>query len=146
MTNNKCYSDLIRLNTFEERFEYLKLPGVIGELTFGPDRYLNQLFYNTDEWKSLRDYIIIRDNACDLGIEGHDIFDKGDIRIHHMLQITKEDILERKPWILDPEFLICTHHATHRAIHYGTLEELRLREFATRTPYDTCPWRNQNGK
>ena len=102
----KTYSELIKLTTFEERYRYLKLDGKVGDNTFGFDRYLNQLFYKSDDWLRLRDQIIIRDNGCDLGIEGREIH--GRILIHHMNPIRKEDILNRSRYLLDPEFLICT--------------------------------------
>lgn len=134
----RTYSELIKLSTFEERFQYLKLNGQVGESTFGFDRYLNQLFYKSDEWLRLRDQIIIRDNGCDLGIEGREIH--GRILIHHMNPIRKEDILNRSRYLLDPEFLICTVKRTHDAIHYGD-ENLLLTIPKERRKNDTCPWR-----
>lgn len=134
----RTYSELITLPTFEERFQYLKLNGQIGESTFGFDRYLNQLFYKSDEWLRLRDQIIIRDNGCDLGLEGREIH--GRILIHHMNPIRKEDILNRSRYLLDPEFLICTVKRTHDAIHYGD-ENLLLTIPKERRKNDTCPWR-----
>ena len=134
----RTYSELIALPTFEERFQYLKLNGKVGESTFGFDRYLNQLFYKSDEWLRLRDQIIIRDNGCDLGIEGREI--NGRILIHHMNPIRKEDILNRSRYLLDPEFLICTVKRTHDAIHYGD-ENLLLTIPKERRKNDTCPWR-----
>ena len=134
----RTYSELITLPTFEERFQYLKLNGQVGESTFGFDRYLNQLFYKSDEWLRLRDQIIIRDNGCDLGIEGREINER--ILIHHMNPIRKEDILNRSRHLLDPEFLICTVKRTHDAIHYGD-ENLLLTIPKERRKNDTCPWR-----
>ena len=134
----RTYSELITLPTFEERFQYLKLNGQVGESTFGFDRYLNQLFYKSDEWLRLRDQIIIRDNGCDLGVEGREIH--GRILIHHMNPIRKEDILNRSRYLLDPEFLICTVKRTHDAIHYGD-ENLLLTIPKERRKNDTCPWR-----
>lgn len=134
----RTYSELITLPTFNERFQYLKLNGQVGESTFGFDRYLNQLFYKSDEWLRLRDQIIIRDNGCDLGIEGREIH--GRILIHHMNPIRKEDILNRSRYLLDPEFLICTVKRTHDAIHYGD-ENLLLTIPKERRKNDTCPWR-----
>ena len=134
----RTYSELITLPTFEERFQYLKLNGQVGESTFGFDRYLNQLFYKSDEWIRLRDQIIIRDNGCDLGVEGREIH--GRILIHHMNPIRKEDILNRSRYLLDPEFLICTVKRTHDAIHYGD-ENLLLTIPKERRKNDTCPWR-----
>ena len=134
----RTYSELITLPTFNERFQYLKLNGQVGGSTFGFDRYLNQLFYKSDEWLRLRDQIIIRDNGCDLGIEGREIH--GRILIHHMNPIRKEDILNRSRYLLDPEFLICTVKRTHDAIHYGD-ENLLLTIPKERRKNDTCPWR-----
>ena len=134
----RTYSELITLPTFEDRFQYLKLNGQVGESTFGFDRYLNQLFYKSDEWLRLRDQIIIRDNGCDLGVEGREIH--GRILIHHMNPIRKEDILNRSRYLLDPEFLICTVKRTHDAIHYGD-ENLLLTIPKERRKNDTCPWR-----
>ena len=134
----RTYSELILLPTFEERFEYLRLDGKVGEDTFGFDRYLNQLFYRSQEWKKIRDYVIIRDNACDLGVEGHDIYSK--VLIHHMNPITARDIEKRTDLLLDPEYLICTTHNTHNAIHYGD-ENLIIKVPIVRTKNDTCPWK-----
>ena len=134
----RTYSELIKLPTFIERYEYLRLGGVVGEETFGFDRYLNQLFYRSDEWKRIRDEVIIRDNGCDLGIEGHDIHSR--IIIHHMNPITKVDILRRSEFLLNPEYLICTIKSTHDAIHYGD-ESLLITAPIERYENDTCPWR-----
>lgn len=138
MTNIKTYSELIKLPTFMERFEYLKLDGVVGRETFGFDRYLNQLFYKDPEWLEVRDWVIIRDNGCDLAIPDREI--KTIILVHHMNPITKEDILRRSKFLLDPEYLICTVKRTHDAIHYGD-EGLLIPEPVERTKNDTCPWR-----
>ena len=138
-TNNRCYSELITLPTFKERFEYLKLGGRVGKDTFGFDRYLNQqLYQRNSKWKSARDKVIIRDNGCDLGVEGHEIF--GKIIVHHMNPITMDDIINERDWIFDPEFLICTIHNTHNAIHYGD-ESLLIDAPIERRPNDTCPWK-----
>ena len=141
MTNNviRTYSELITLPTFEERYRYLRLGGRVGEETFGFDRYLNQVFYKSDEWRSIRDKIIVRDNGCDLGMEDREIMDR--ILIHHMNPISKEDILYRSKYLLDPEFLICTMKNTHDAIHYGD-ESLLYTAHIERKPFDTCPWRH----
>lgn len=139
ITNNRCYSELITLPTFKERFEYLKLGGRVGRDTFGFDRYLNQQLYQRNpKWKSARDRVIIRDNGCDLGVEGHEIF--GKIIVHHMNPITMDDIINERDWIFDPEFLICTIHNTHNAIHYGD-ERLLIDAPIERQPNDTCPWK-----
>lgn len=135
----KTYSELITLPTFEERFEYLRLDGSVGEQTFGFDRYINQLFYQSAEWKRIRDFVIIRDNGCDLGVEDHDI--TGKILIHHMNPITINDIQARSEFLLNPEYLISTTHLTHNAIHYGD-ERLLPKGPIERTKYDTCPWRH----
>lgn len=134
----RTYSELIKLPTFEERFQYLKLDGDVGVETFGFDRYLNQSFYSSDEWKSIRNKVIIRDNGCDLGIEGREIYKR--IIIHHMNPITKEDLLYRTEYLLNPEYMICTMKNTHDAIHYGD-ENLLFKEPVERKPNDTCPWR-----
>ena len=123
--------------SFEERYRYLKLDGVVGEETFGFDRYLNQLFYRSKEWKTIRNFVITRDNGCDLGIDGHDIY--GKILVHHMNPISKDDILGRSEYLLDPEFLISTVKNTHDAIHYGD-ESLLITEPIQRSKNDTCPW------
>lgn len=137
--NIKTYSELITLPTFEERYHYLKLGGKVGEETFGFDRYLNQSFYRSAEWKSIRDYVIVRDNGCDLGMEGHEIYSR--ILIHHMNPITKDDILNRSEFLLDPEYLICVTKNTHDAIHYGD-EGLLIIAPIVRSKNDTCPWKH----
>jgi len=136
--NIRTYSELITLPTYEERFRYLKLNGIVGRDTFGFDRYLNQIFYNSGEWRSLRNEIIVRDNGCDLGMDGYDIHDR--IYIHHMNPLIVKDFLESTDFLLNPDYLICTAFKTHQAIHYG---DERLLEHAPveRRPNDTCPWR-----
>lgn len=134
----RCYKELSRLKTFKERYEYLKLSGRVGESTFGYDRYLNQILYNSPRWKKVRDIVIIRDNGCDLGVEGYEINDK--IIIHHMNPITVEDIEEENDDIFNPEFLISSSDRTHKAIHYSD-ESLLPQLPIERTPGDTCPWR-----
>lgn len=137
----RTYSELIRIPTFEERFEYLKLCGKVGEDTFGFDRYLNQLFYTSNEWRSIRNYVITRDGGCDLAIPDREI--KGErILIHHMNPITKEDIINKTDYLLDPEYLICTIKNTHDAIHYSDRQLLKTVEPITRFKNDTCPWRH----
>lgn len=135
----KTYSELILLPTFKERFEYLKLSGVVGRDTFGFDRYLNQQFYRTSEWKKVRDAVIIRDNGCDLGVEGYEIHDR--IIIHHLNPITANDVIKHSDWIVDPNQLICTSFRTHNAIHYGDIS-LIDKQPTIRKPNDTCPWRH----
>ena len=134
----RTYSELIQLPTFEERFEYLKLSGSVGKDTFGHDRYLNQKFYNSYEWKQIRDQIIIRDNGCDLGIDDRIIH--GRIYIHHINPLGKVDLITYSEYLRNPEFLICTSFETHNAIHYGDMN-LLPRNPIERKPNDTCPWR-----
>lgn len=134
----KTYSELVRLPTFEERFEYLKLKGSVGKDTFGHDRYLNQVFYTSQEWRRLRDEIIIRDNGCDLGIKGREI--GGKIYIHHLNPIGVNDILTHSEYLVNPEYLICVSFETHNAIHYGDIN-LLPRDPIERKRNDTCPWR-----
>lgn len=134
----RTYSELILLPTFEERFEYLKLKGGIGESTFGFDRYLNQALYTSKHWQRLRRRIIIRDEACDLGIVGREISDR--IIIHHMNPVTRDEILHRSDSIFNPENLICTTFNTHNAIHFGNAESLKEVEPITRKPRDTILW------
>ena len=136
--NIRTYSELITIPTFEERFQYLRLNGRVGEETFGFDRWLNQKFYKDPEWLRIRDEVIIRDNGCDLAIPGREIYSR--ILIHHMNPITKDDILQRSKYLLDPEYLICTIKNTHDAIHYGD-ENLLVKGPVERKPNDTCPWR-----
>ena len=137
--NIRTYSELITLSTFEERYKYLQLSSSIGEETFGFDRYLNQNFYRSKEWKRIRDFVIIRDNGCDLGIDDRTIH--GKIIIHHMNPIRTKDIQDVSDYLLNPEYLICTTHQTHNAIHYGD-ENLLVRNPIERTANDTCPWRH----
>lgn len=138
MKSIRTYSELIELQTFEERFRYLQLNGRVGEETFGFDRYLNQKFYNDPEWLRIRDQVIIRDNGCDLAMPDREI--KTRILVHHMNPIDKEDILRRSDFLLNPEYLICTIKATHDAIHYGDESKLIIMP-PERRPNDTCPWR-----
>lgn len=136
----KTYSELIKLKTFEERFEYLKLnDGRIGEDTFGHLRYLNQQFYKTTLWKHIKRDLIIRDNGCDLGVEGYEIEGRS-VYVHHLNPITKNDIINRTEYLTNPEFLICTTFETHQAIHYGDIS-LLITSPIVRTRNDTCPWR-----
>lgn len=133
----RSYSELSQLTTFEERFEYLKLGGGVGRATFGFDRYINQTFYTSHEWQSIRHHVILRDNACDLGIFGYEIHISP--LIHHMNPMTAEDIIGKEDWILDPEFLITTVHRTHNAIHYG-IDDPYPKVVMERTPSDTKLW------
>lgn len=138
MTRHRSYSELRHLTTFKERYNYLKLHGRVGAETFGYDRYINQRFYRSVEWKRVRDIVILRDNGCDLGIEGYDIHSR--IYIHHMNPMSVDDIDQSNPEILDPEYLICVTFDTHQAIHFGD-ESLLPQLPVERTPGDTCPWR-----
>lgn len=135
---NKTYSELKRLKTFKDRYEYLKLEGEVGFDTFGHDRYLNQMLYNLPEWRKLRYKIILRDNGCDLGLEGHEIYSKA--TIHHINPITPMQIIDRDPIIFDPENLITVSHKTHNALHYGKglVDDGNP---LVRTKNDTCPWK-----
>lgn len=134
----KTYSELIMFSTFEERFEYLQLKGIVGQETFGFDRYLNQILYNSKEWKHLRNEIIVRDNGCDLSLEGFEIH--GRILIHHINPITIDDVIKRREMVFDPENLICVTHNTHNAIHYGD-KSLLITGPIERRANDTCPWK-----
>ena len=132
------YSELITLRTFKERFEYLKLDGIVGEETFGFDRYMNQIFYKSKEWASVRREVIFRDNGCDLGVDGYEIH--GKILIHHMNPINLSDIVHKTDELLNPDYLITTVLSTHNAIHYGDASLLPALPVERRAN-DTCPWR-----
>lgn len=134
----RTYDELIQIPTLIGRYEYLRLGGRVGEQTFGFDRYLNQKFYHSNQWRPVRDYVISRDLGCDLAMEGYDIY--GKIYIHHMNPMIQTDILYSNPDIVDPRFLICTSHRMHLAIHYGDASLLVL-DPIERTPNDTCPWK-----
>ncbi len=138
VTMIRTYSELITIPTFEERFEYLKLNGQVGIDTFGFDRYLNQKFYTSKEWRSVRDYVIVRDNGTDLGIDDLEIY--GPITIHHINPITVDDLINRRDYCLDPEFLICVSDSTHKAIHYSN-DRLLIPTLIERSKNDTIPWR-----
>lgn len=140
MENIRTYSELSKLKTFRERYEYLKLGGTVGEDTFGFDRYLNQIFYTSKEWKRIRNFVITRDNGCDLGIPDHKIIDDL-ILVHHMNPITKDDIINKSEILLNPEYLITTVKPTHDAIHYGD-ESLLVEDYIERSKNDTCPWKS----
>jgi len=134
----RCYKDLSRLESFMERYQYLKIHGKVGEETFGLDRYINQSLYKSQRWKNIRSQVIIRDNGCDLGVDGHEI-DRY-IVVHHMNPITLEDIEEERDVVFDPEYLICCTSRTHQAIHFGD-EGLLPKDYVERRPNDTCLWR-----
>ena len=135
----RTYSELSKLNTFEERFEYLRLNGQVGKDTFGFDRIFNQEFYRSIEWRRVRDQVILRDNGCDLGVSGHEIYGQR-LLIHHMNPISLEDLERRSEILMNPEYLITTIHNTHQAIHYGD-ENLLIKLPKERTKNDTCPWK-----
>ena len=136
--STRCYSDLIKIPDFVGRFKYLQLKGQIGKDTFGFERYLNQVFYKSTEWKRIRDIVIVRDEARDLGIEGRELTSR--IYIHHMNPITVKDLETRSAFLLNPEYLITVSFETHQAIHYGD-ENLLMKDPVVRTKFDTCPWR-----
>lgn len=138
-TEMRTYTELQKLKTFEERFEYLKLNGVVGDRTFGGNRWMNQIFYQQiPEWKEARRKVIVRDLGCELGLADYPI--QGRIIVHHMNPISKEDISERSEIVLDPEYLICVSQLTHDAIHYGDAD-LLPKKYEERKPGDTCPWK-----
>ena len=135
----KTYSELKDLPSFIDRFQYLKLHGIVGAETFGLDRYLNQVFYQSKEWKEIRRKVIIRDNGCDLGIPDREIAKGDTLMIHHINPITLDDIIRRDPKLFDLDNLICCSEKTHRAIHYGD-ENLVVMDVQERRAGDTCPW------
>jgi hypothetical protein len=141
LTTTRCYSELIRISSFEGRYEYLALRGQVGDPTFGFDRYINQLFYRSRQWRNARDDVISRDRGCDLGVVGFEIYDR--IIIHHMNPMTIHDIVDGDDSVLDPEFLICVSHQTHNAIHYGDKKQIR-KKFVERRPGDTRLWNRRN--
>ena len=134
----RTYLECMQLTTFQERYRYLQIGGQVGKETFGFDRYLNQMLYRTPEWKRFRRDMIVRDNGCDLGCEGYEIY--GNILVHHINPITVDDVVNRAPCIFDPNNVICTSLNTHNAIHYGD-ETLLITEPVVRKPNDTCPWK-----
>lgn len=144
MTAKKKYREMIRFNSFEDRFNYLKLRGGVGVDTFGFDRYLNQNLYRSDEWKKARQQVIVRDNGCDLGIPGMEI--SGKIYVHHMNPLTKDDIFESSENLFNPEYLVCVSHETHNAIHYGDTSYLERNKPANRTKNDMSPWKLKERK
>lgn len=135
----RTYSKLIMYSTFEDRFRYLSLKGQVGEETYGFDRWVNQKFYKSREWKQIRDYVIVRDSGCDLGILGREIPDR--IIVHHINPILVYDIQYATDYLLNPEYLICVSNNTHQAIHYGD-ENLLITMPAPRAANDTCPWKH----
>lgn len=138
MKNTKSYNELSRLKCYEDRFDYLKLTGVVGETTFGFDRYLNQAFYRSKEWRKVRREVIARDEGCDMGHPDHPI--RGRIIIHHMNPVTIEDVEDGSDILLDPNNLVCVSEDTHNAIHFGDAS-LLPEPYVERSKYDTCPWK-----
>lgn len=138
----KTYSELIKFPTFKERYEYLKLDGKVGGETFGKYRYLNQQFYLSNLWKSIRRKVILRDCGCDLACQDRPIFDGVEIFIHHMNAVTVDDFINKTDKLTNPEYLITTTYNTHNAIHYGNYD-IVCDEMTIRTPYDTCPWKRK---
>ena len=140
MNKLRCYSDLIQYSTFEDRLHYLELHGVVGEDTFGFGRYINQKFYKSPEWRRVRDFVIVRDNGCDLGVKGYDIGDR--IIVHHMNPLTLDDISNSSDFLLNPEYLICVSKDTHDIIHYGFSSDRysKSKEPVDRKPGDTKLW------
>lgn len=138
----RTYTELIKLSTFIERYRYLKLKGVVGEKTFGWERYINQKFYTSYEWRRFRQDIIVRDNGCDLGIPGHEYIGDELIFIHHMNVIDVNDIVNQTEFLMNPEYVISCRFSTHNAIHYGDESILLPYEPVNRQPNDTCPWKN----
>lgn len=137
-SNIRTYHDLIQIPSFLERYEYLKIGGIVGETTFGYERYLNQMLYSSRKWKDARNRVLIRDDGCDMGLADYPIGDK--IYVHHMNPIIPEMVEENDPVLFEPEFLICVSYQTHNAIHYGD-KSLLPQEPIQREPNDTCPWR-----
>lgn len=137
----RTYSRMLHHSGFDDRFEYLKLhDGKVGGETFGSDRYLNQKFYMSKEWQDFRHQIIVRDNGCDLGVEGREIY--GPIQIHHITPVTKQMIVDNDPLLFDPDNAVCTSPQTHKALHYGSLEST-FKDYEPRRPNDTTPWKEQ---
>ena len=135
----KTYSELSKLESFEDRFNYLKLGGIVGDSTFGFDRYINQKFYKSEEWRRVRNYVILRDNGCDLGVKGREILGEK-ILVHHMNPIDKDDIINSTEFLLNPEYLISITKNTHDAIHYGDDSSLK-NKYVERKPNDMIPWK-----
>lgn len=134
----RTYTELSKLKTFEERLEYLKLDNSVGWQTFGGHRWINQQFYNSPEWRRIRRKVILRDKACDLGLDGYEL--NSHIVIHHMNPLLLDDLVDRTDYLLNPEYLICCSHQTHNLIHYGNIKGT-IKPIADRFPDDQCPWR-----
>lgn len=134
----RCYSEMIKFPTMKERFEYCKLSQAVGDETFGYERYMNQVFYRSYEWRKIKREVILRDNGCEFGLSDYPI--PGKIIVHHLNPLTQDDIITGSKYLLDPEYLICVSHLTHNAIHYGT-DELLPKDYIARSPNDTVPWK-----
>lgn len=139
-TSIRTYAELMQIPSFMGRYDYLRLDGRVGQETFGFDRYLNQRFYHSEVWRSIRDFVITRDLGCDLGLDGYTIH--GRIYIHHMNPVSVRDVRDYTDSLIDPEFLICVTHNTHNAIHYGD-SSLLVTVPIERKPFDTCPWKTE---
>lgn len=141
-TTIRTYDRLTRLESFEERFDYAKVGGIVGNETFGGHRYLNQILYSSAAWKSARRECILRDESTDLAMgEGYEIY--GKVYVHHLNPITIDDILEEKMWVFDPDFLVCVSLDTHNALHYGDILTTKKQKPIIRTEFDTCPWKRR---
>lgn len=138
-TMTKSYSELIKIKTFADRLRYLMQNGIVGDITFGGSRYLNQMLYKTEQWKRIKRQVIIRDNGCDLAHEDYPI--GGSVYVHHIKPITSDDILKQRSCVFDMENLISTSFETHNLIHYGNEDGIKQFELPVRMPNDTCPWR-----
>lgn len=135
----RTYTELSKLNNLEDRFNYLKINGIVGDDTFGFDRYINQKFYQSKEWKNVRNYVIARDMGNNMGLPNNEI--NGKIYIHHMNPINVDDIKNSSDYLLNPEYLICVSEDTHNAIHYGDISLIKKNDILDRKPNDTCPWK-----
>lgn len=142
MSQLRTYSELSRLQTYDDRFNYLKLDGVVGESTFGFERWLNQILYHDKDWRRIRNIVIARDCGHDLAMPGKDFEIVGAVYVHHMNPITADDIRDNREYVLNPELLICCSYSTHQGIHFGK-DFLAKRSVVERTPYDTCPWKKE---
>lgn len=135
----RCYSDILKIDSFEKRYEYLRIPALVGDSTFGSHRWLNQDFYRSKYWKQIRSKVILRDEGCDLGIIDRPILDR--VIVHHMNPVTEQDIIDMSEVVYDPEYLICVSNTTHQAIHYGDSSLLTPSKHIERKPFDTVPWK-----
>lgn len=139
-TMSKSYSELIKIDSYLDRYKYLKIGGKVGDETFGNSRYINQRLYHSSEWRQFRSKVILRDLSCDMAVEGYEIYDPRNLIIHHINPITLEDVLNRDPKIFDMDNVVCVSLGTHNAIHYGDESQLPI-ILTERSPNDTCPWK-----